>query len=58
MLPPELTEAIEEDHRALDALLRGDAEPKKKMFSHREDVSLANPLGPPRPWLGPGRDNP
>jgi ketosteroid isomerase-like protein len=51
MLPPELTEAIEEDHRALDALLRGDAEPKKKMFSHREDVSLANPLGPPvRGW--------
>ena len=51
MLPPELAEAIEEDHRALDALLRGDAEPKKKMFSHSHDVSLANPLGPPvRGW--------
>jgi ketosteroid isomerase-like protein len=51
MLPPELVEAIEEDHRALDALLRGDAEPKKKMFSHRQDISLANPLGPPvRGW--------
>ena len=51
MLPPELIETIEEDHRALDALLRGDAEPKKKMFSHRPDVSLANPLGPPvRGW--------
>ncbi|HEV3475628.1 MAG TPA: nuclear transport factor 2 family protein [Actinomycetota bacterium] len=47
MLPPGLIEAIEEDHRALDALLRGDAEPKKKMFSHRPEVSLANPLGPP-----------
>lgn len=51
MLPPDLVEAIEEDHRALDALLRGDAEPKKKMFSHRHHISLANPLGPPvRGW--------
>lgn len=51
MLPSELVEAIEEDHRALDALLRGDAEPKKKMFSHLHDISLANPLGPPvRGW--------
>jgi ketosteroid isomerase-like protein len=51
MLPADLVEAIEEDHRALNALVRGDPEPKKKMFSHREDVSLANPLGPPiRGW--------
>jgi ketosteroid isomerase-like protein len=51
MLPPDLVEAIEEDHRATDALLRGDAEPKKRMFSRQEDVSLANPLGPPvRGW--------
>ena len=47
MLPPELTEAIEEDHRALNALVRGDPEPKKKMFSHRQDVTVANPIGPP-----------
>jgi ketosteroid isomerase-like protein len=46
MLPPDLVEAIEEDHRALNALVRGDPEPKKKLFSHREDVSLANPLNP------------
>jgi ketosteroid isomerase-like protein len=50
-LPADLTQAIEADHRALDALVRGDPEPKKKMFSHGEDVTLANPLGPPaRGW--------
>ncbi len=26
--------------------MQGDPEPKKKMFSRRDDVSLANPLGP------------
>lgn len=51
MLPADLTQAIEADHRALDALVRGDPEPKKKMFSRGEDVTLANPLGPPaRGW--------
>ena len=51
MLPQDLVEVIEQDHRALNALVRGDPEPKKKMFSHGEDVTLANPLGPPvRGW--------
>ncbi len=51
MLPSELIEVIEEDHRALNALVRGDAQLKKNMFSHRQDVTLANPLGPPvRGW--------
>lgn len=51
MLPPELTEAIDDDHQALNALIRGDPEPKKEMFSRREDVTLANPLGLPiRGW--------
>jgi ketosteroid isomerase-like protein len=51
MLPPELTEAINDDHQALNALIRGDPEPKKEMFSRREDVTLANPLGLPiRGW--------
>jgi len=51
MLPQDLVEAIEEDHRADNALVRGDPEPKKQMFSHREDVTVANPVGPPvRGW--------
>ncbi len=39
-------QAIEQDHRALDALVMGDPEPKKRMFSRRDDVTLANPLIP------------
>ena len=51
MLPAGLAEAMEQDHLALDELVTGDPEPKKRMFSHRDDVTLANPLGPPaRGW--------
>lgn len=51
MLPAGLAEAMEQDHRALDVLVTGDPEPKKRMFSHRDDVTLANPLGlPARGW--------
>ena len=51
MLPPDLVEVIEQDDRALDAIVRGDQGPKKAVFSHRDDVTLANPLGPPaRGW--------
>jgi ketosteroid isomerase-like protein len=46
IFPPDLIQAIDEDHAATDALLQGDPEPKKKMFSRHDDVSLANPLGP------------
>jgi len=42
---------IEQYHQALDEFVKGNPEPVKKLFSHREDVSLANPLGPPaRGW--------
>ncbi len=31
--------------------MKGNPEPNKMVFSHREDVTLANPLGPPvRGW--------
>src|SRR6266700_5065835 len=47
----DLVQVIEQDHRALDAFVRGDPEPQKRMFSRRDDVTLANPLGPPaRRW--------
>jgi ketosteroid isomerase-like protein len=32
---------------ALGDFVKGNPEPVKKLFSHRDDVSLANPLGPP-----------
>lgn len=47
MLEPELTRAIERDHEALDALIGGNAKPKKRMFSQRDDVTLANEVQPP-----------
>jgi ketosteroid isomerase-like protein len=51
MLPEGLADAMEQDHRALNALVTGDPEPKKQMFSRRPDVTLANPLGlPARGW--------
>ena len=38
-------QAIEGCQRALNAFLKGNPEPNKAMFSHREDVTLLNPLG-------------
>ena len=47
----DLAQVMEQDHRALDAFVKGDPEPKKRLFSRRDDVTLANPLGPPaRGW--------
>ncbi len=38
-------------HPASDEFLKGNPEPVKKMWSRREDVTLANPYGPPvRGW--------
>ena len=51
MSASDFAQAVEQDHRATDALMRGDPEPKKEMFSRREDVTLANPVSPPvRGW--------
>src|SRR5215470_3601904 len=42
---------IKQFHLALGEFLKGNPEPVKKLFSHREDVTLANPYGPPvRGW--------
>ena len=38
---------IEQFQSALGEFFKGNPEPVKNLFSHREDVSLANPLGPP-----------
>jgi hypothetical protein len=36
---------------ALAEFVKGNPEPVKELFSHRDDVTLANPLGPPaRGW--------
>jgi ketosteroid isomerase-like protein len=47
----DLDGVIEQSHLALGEIVKGDAEPLKMMYSHQEDVSLANPFGPPvRGW--------
>ncbi len=45
---PELDRAIDRYHEALREFVKGNPEPQKQMFSHRDDVTLANPLGPPK----------
>lgn len=33
--------------RSLEAFIRGDPEPQKRLWSRRDDITLANPLGAP-----------
>ncbi len=33
--------------RSLEAFIKGDPEPQKLIWSRRDDITLANPLGPP-----------
>jgi ketosteroid isomerase-like protein len=40
-------ELIERYYRAQGKFLRGNPEPVKDLFSQRDDVTLANPYGPP-----------
>ena len=42
----DVDQLITQYHQALDEFVKGNPEPVKKLYSHREDVSLANPLGP------------
>src|SRR5215216_3185534 len=47
----DVDELIEQYQLALGEFLKGNPEPAKKLWSHREDVTLANPYGPPvRGW--------
>jgi ketosteroid isomerase-like protein len=46
MAEPDLGSFVDAYHRALDAFFRGDAEPAKRLYSHQDDASLANPFGP------------
>jgi ketosteroid isomerase-like protein len=47
----DLDQVIERSHLALGEIVNGNPEPLKEMYSHRQDVSLANPFGPPvRGW--------
>jgi ketosteroid isomerase-like protein len=44
-------QVVEQYNLALGEFLKGNPEPLKKMYSHREEITLANPFGPPvRGW--------
>jgi ketosteroid isomerase-like protein len=43
----DVDELIEQYYRAQGEFLKGNPEPVKDLFSHKEDVTLANPYGPP-----------
>ena len=43
----DLNEVLERFKLAANELLKGNPVPLQTVFSHREDVSLANPFGPP-----------
>ena len=44
-------QVLEQCQQALREFPKGNPEPMKVMFSHQEDVTLANPFGPPaRGW--------
>ena len=42
----DLHELLAEYHRSVDAFTTGDAEAQKPLWSRRDDVTLANPIGP------------
>ena len=47
----DLDRVIEQCQLALDDFVKGNPQPMQQMFYHRDDVSLANPFGPPaRGW--------
>ena len=46
----DLEETVAQCRHAWNALVTGNPDPVKSLFSHRDDVSLANPWGPP--WRG------
>ena len=43
----DVDELIERYQLGLDDFMKGNPEPVKELFSHKEDVTQANPLGPP-----------
>jgi ketosteroid isomerase-like protein len=45
-LPADLEAAIEEYHAAVAGFIKGDPSDYKQVFSHQDDVSVANPFRP------------
>ncbi len=43
MAESDVDKVIEQNHAWLAEFIKGDVEPAKKMYSHRDDVTLAGP---------------
>jgi hypothetical protein len=43
----DVDQLIEQFNLAQGEVVKGNPEPANRLFSHRDDVTLANPLGPP-----------
>jgi hypothetical protein len=39
----DLAQVVDQSHQALHEFVRGESGPLKALYSHRDDVSLANP---------------
>ena len=46
MRSDDVDSAIDQSHFAMSEIVKGNPEPRKVLFSHREDVTLGNPFGP------------
>ncbi len=46
MPSPDFSEFMSRYHAALDEFFRGNPDPAKALYSHRDDASLGNPFGP------------
>jgi ketosteroid isomerase-like protein len=42
---PDLGDTLERTRRSVEALVNGDPEPQKRLWSRGDDITLANPLG-------------
>ena len=59
----EFDKVLEQLPAAVDEFVKGNPRPTQELFSHEEDVTLANPLGrsrdrPHRAWMGAGCSDP
>ena len=48
----DVDELIEQFHLAGSEFVKGNPEPVKKLWSHKEDVTLNNPVIPSHAWVG------
>lgn len=57
MMAPDMERVVEQYHQAVVEIVKGSADGFRRAYSRRDDVTLANPFGPPaRGWEQVGAD--